>query len=225
MSRKNYYSVLAVARDATTKQLKERFRALAREKHPDRFSAAEKPRAEEVFQAITEAFNILSDPIRRRQHNEELERPEPQRYDPLQAAKVFISRGLKAYRERSFLEAASNFNRAVEINPHNAQGWHQLALTAIEEEHWLPKSREAIERAMALEPSQVAHVKLAGRIYEKSGMASKAREHYLRARTLGADDPTIAQALGRLGGAGPERDPGKKPAAKKKRLSRLFRKT
>ncbi len=225
MSRKNYYSVLSVARDATTKQLKDRFRALAREKHPDRFSAAEKPAAEEAFQAIAEAFNILSDPVRRRQHDEELDRPEPQRYDPLQAAKVFISRGLKAYRERSFLEAASNFNRAVEINPHSAQAWHQLALTAIEEEHWLPKSREAIERAMALEPEQVAHIKLAGRIYEKSGMAAKAREHYLRARTLGADDSAVQQALGRLGGAGSESSPGGDTPAKKQGFSRLFRKT
>lgn len=202
MSRTNYYAVLGVSREVTTKQLKERFRDLVRERHPDRFRGENKARAESEFQAITEAFNILTNPERRRQHDEDLRQPErPVKHDPLQAAKLFISRGLKAYREAAYLEAAGNFNRAVEIDPHNVQAWYHLARTAIREERWLPKAREAIDRALSLAPGEASYAKLAGRIYEQSGRHKEARDHYRRAIELGAKDASVEQALERLGGA------------------------
>jgi curved DNA-binding protein CbpA len=68
----DYYAVLRLPRSASPEQIKSRFREMARSMHPDRVPAAEKGAAERTFQRVTEAFNILSDPDRRRRHDAEL---------------------------------------------------------------------------------------------------------------------------------------------------------
>ena len=42
---RDFYTVLAVPRNATEEQIRQRFRELARTRHPDRFQGAEKARA------------------------------------------------------------------------------------------------------------------------------------------------------------------------------------
>ncbi|HEY5579028.1 MAG TPA: DnaJ C-terminal domain-containing protein, partial [Acidimicrobiia bacterium] len=64
---RDYYEVLGVPRDATTEQIKKAFRRLARETHPD--SNPGDPHAEERFREIAEAYEILSDPDRRRRYD------------------------------------------------------------------------------------------------------------------------------------------------------------
>ena len=102
---KDYYAILEVARTATSDQVRARFRELARERHPDRSQGEAKADAELEFQAITEAFNVLSDNERRRAHDQQLARPEPfaaRGADMVQLAKVYLQRGIKAYREKNF---------------------------------------------------------------------------------------------------------------------------
>jgi len=71
---KNYYGVLGLAQNATDEDVRRRFKKLAREKHPDRFQGEEKLRVERDFQALTEAFNVLTDPERRRVHDDSVDR-------------------------------------------------------------------------------------------------------------------------------------------------------
>lgn len=70
----DYYAVLRLPKNASAEQIRNRFRELAREMHPDRVPPAEKLSAEKTFQEVSEAFNVLSDPARRRQHDLELNR-------------------------------------------------------------------------------------------------------------------------------------------------------
>jgi molecular chaperone DnaJ len=62
VSRRDAYEVLGVERGADEKAIKKRFRALARELHPDVNSS---PDAEEHFKEAAEAYEVLSDPERR----------------------------------------------------------------------------------------------------------------------------------------------------------------
>src|ERR687890_1488925 len=57
------YEVLGVPRDADERAIKKRFRAVARELHPD--VNREDPDAEEKFKEAAEAYEILSDSERR----------------------------------------------------------------------------------------------------------------------------------------------------------------
>jgi curved DNA-binding protein CbpA len=190
----DFYSVLGLARNATEEQIRQRFRELARVRHPDRFQGAEKETAERDFQAITQAFNVLSDPERRRQHDLELARPGADS-DPRQVARAYLQRGIKAYKEKSFLEAADNFDRATKADPTSAQTWHHLALACAQQPNWLPRAVTAIERACELEPMNPSYHKQAGRICALAGQAERAVLHYRKAIEWGEDDPAVRRAL------------------------------
>lgn len=63
----DFYDVLGVERDANKAELKTAFRRLARELHPD--VNDHDPEAEEKFKAAAEAYEVLSDPERRRAYD------------------------------------------------------------------------------------------------------------------------------------------------------------
>lgn len=198
---KNYYDVLGLPRNATTQQMRDRFRALARELHPDRFRGEEKAEAELRFQEITQAFNLLNDPGRRRDHDLELARPEGLKQEASEAARVYLQRGIKAFREKQYSQAAENFDRATRENPDSAQSWHYLALACRGKRQWLPRAREAILKACDLDPMNAAYLRLAGEIFADSGMNRRAQIYYQKALTWGGDDPAIRTALDRLAGS------------------------
>lgn len=60
---RNYYQTLGVPRDATNEEIKKTFRKLARQYHPD--VNPNNKLAEEKFKDINEAYDILSDEIKR----------------------------------------------------------------------------------------------------------------------------------------------------------------
>jgi len=62
----DFYEVLGVSRDATKDQIKDAYRKLAMQYHPDRNKS---PEAEEKFKEISEAYAVLSDDQKRQQYN------------------------------------------------------------------------------------------------------------------------------------------------------------
>lgn len=197
---KNYYDVLGVSRDASEKDIKARFREFVRSRHPDQFSGDEKQRAEEEFQNFTEAFNVLTDARRRRELDQELDRPPDREADHQQKAKVLLARGVKAYKEGKFIDAAGTFHQATEADPGNPKTWYHLALACTHEKRWLEKGRGAVDRCLELRPDHPPYLKLAGKIYAASGMTARAKEYYNRAAEVGSHDPEIQKALRDLGG-------------------------
>jgi curved DNA-binding protein CbpA len=196
---RDFYAVLALPRNASEDQIRQRFRELARARHPDRFKGQEKVRAEKEFQAITEAFNALVDPERRRRHDVDLVRPEEQGgSDPRELFRVYLQRGVKAYKEKNYLEAASNFDLATQADARSAQAWHHLAQACSQNKSWLPRAVAAIEKACALEPMNASYLKQAGRIFALAGQADEAVQFYRKALQWGDDDPAVRQALEEL---------------------------
>ena len=62
----DYYKLLGVSPDATTAQIKSAYRKLAKRYHPD---VNDSPDAAEKFREITEAYDTLTDPDRRRRYD------------------------------------------------------------------------------------------------------------------------------------------------------------
>lgn len=198
---KDFYAVLALPRNATEDQIRQRFRELARTRHPDRFRGVEKERAEADFQEVTQAFNVLSNAEQRRRHDQELSRPEDAAgsvNDPRQLVRVYLQRGVKAYREKNYLEAADNFDRATQNDPGNAQAWHHLAQACSQQENWMQRAVAAIERACELEPMNPTYLKQAGRIFALAGNNERAIHFYRKAIEWGEDDPAVRQAIDTL---------------------------
>jgi curved DNA-binding protein CbpA len=63
---KDYYTLLGVAPEATTTEIKRAYRKLAKQYHPD---VNNNPDAAERFREITEAYDTLTDPDRRRRYD------------------------------------------------------------------------------------------------------------------------------------------------------------
>ncbi|MDF9277812.1 DnaJ domain-containing protein, partial [Arthrobacter sp. EH-1B-1] len=63
---RTYYAVLGVSRSATAKQIKDGYRKAARTAHPDQGGNAE------LFHEVAVAYELLSDPERRRRYDRTL---------------------------------------------------------------------------------------------------------------------------------------------------------
>ncbi len=64
---KDYYAELGVPRGASDQTIRQAYRTLARQYHPD--VNPDTPEAEERFKAISEAYRVLSDPHQRKRYN------------------------------------------------------------------------------------------------------------------------------------------------------------
>lgn len=66
-SKRDYYEVLSVTRDASPEQLKKAYRRAAHKYHPDRNNESD---AEVRFKEAAEAFEVLSDPAKRQRYDQ-----------------------------------------------------------------------------------------------------------------------------------------------------------
>ena len=175
----NYYEVLGVERSASEQEIRERFRRLARENHPDRYTGPDKGDAERRFQTLTEAVNVLTNATRRKQHDAELSSPIAKggSVDFAQIAKAYLAKGAKAWKENDWRAAYENFDMAVKHNPADAKAHHYLALASMRIGN-LRQAVQAIEAAVQKEPVNSVYLKDAGLISRRAGLVAKA-ERYL----------------------------------------------
>jgi DnaJ-class molecular chaperone len=64
----DYYTILGVSQDASTRQIKAAYRRLAFQNHPDR--NRDTPGSSELMKRINEAYAVISSPVKRREYDE-----------------------------------------------------------------------------------------------------------------------------------------------------------
>ncbi|MDD2495802.1 MAG: molecular chaperone DnaJ [Clostridia bacterium] len=69
MSKRDYYEVLGVSKDASEDEIKKAYRKKAKEFHPDSYTGDDKKTAEEKFKEASEAYSVLSDNAKKEQYD------------------------------------------------------------------------------------------------------------------------------------------------------------
>ena len=195
----NYYEVLGVERSASEDEIRDRFRKLARENHPDRYQGPDKADAERRFQTLTEAVNVLTNPARRKQHDSELTTGgKAAAADFSQVAKAYLAKGVKAYKEGDIRTAYENFDMAVKHNAQDAKAWHYLALAAARIPAYMRQAVQAIETAVQREPHNPTFLKDAGLLSKRAGLTAKAERYLEQALQWDSENVEAQNALAEL---------------------------
>lgn len=209
----NYYEVLGVDRSASEQEIRDRFRKLAREQHPDRYKGLDKADAERKFQTLTEAVNVLTNEARRKQHDTEIAAPGSRGAggpaDFVQIAKAYLSKGIKAYRDGDYRGAYENFDMAAKHNPNDGKAFHYLAQAATRIPAYARQAVQAIESAVQREPMNGVYLKDAGLICKRAGLAAKAERYLDEAVKWDSDNIEIRTALSELRQRGEAKEGGK----------------
>lgn len=115
----NYYDILQISSDATTQDIKQAFRRLARQYHPDLHP--HDPQAQSKFQQLVAAYEVLVDPDRRCEYDQGLAggpSPNPQE---------FYSRGIKKASGRDYQGAIADFSAAIGLKADFAEAYLKRA--------------------------------------------------------------------------------------------------
>lgn len=125
----NYYKLLRVREDASESVIKQAFRKLARECHPDLHP--NNPEAEVMFKLLQEAYDVLGDRVKRRQYDRlrtltgsgegfsftTESSQEPAKKSQLIDPNRMYSQGVQLASQRKYSLADQRFSQAIELNP------------------------------------------------------------------------------------------------------------
>ena len=184
----DHFELLGVARGAPVQAVRNAFYELAKRLHPDRLRAAsvdaDPATAHRLFASINQAFTVLSNPKKRAEYEAMLGQGGPaaleKRHADTQelARKIFeaekqFQRGQIAARGNQWAVALDGFQKAVELNPDDAEHHALLAWAiwrnATDKEGVLGKVKQRFKKAIALSPRNVAAYLYRGRVAGELG--------------------------------------------------------
>lgn len=226
----DHYELLGVASDAPLDAVQAAYERLARTVHPDNAARYEVKGFESALQVLFEratlAWEILSDPERRRLYNERQlieisaagpsgERREAERRE---IAKKQFDRALVYANAGDYHSAIQLLEQAVQVDS-RADYWATLARLQMRNPSWLRRALESYRHAVQLDPGN-ADLRLAyGQLFEQLEEPERARVQYNAALRANPDLQEAADRLALL----EQRRPGAEKAPSAGIFSRFFR--
>ena len=186
------YDTLGVERDAPDQDIRAAFRRLALKYHPDRFLGDARMDAEERFQGITEAFNVLSHPESREKYDKEISQGTAVKsMDAKEISRRLAAKGAQLMREGKMAEAVECLKTAVDHDDDNARAHYFYAQVI---GRISGKERDAlrhVEKAVSIESDNATMKAEAAALSMAAGMKTRALRHAQQALRL---DPTNVKA-------------------------------
>jgi molecular chaperone DnaJ len=211
-----HYDTLGVERDASEADIRTAFRKLTFKHHPDRFSDEERARAEERFQGITEAFNVLTRPEAREKYDRELavmtQREPSKMMDPKEIARRLALKGAESYREGRVQEALDHLKMAIDHDEDCERGHYYLGFALARISGRERDGLRHLERAIALDQNNATYKAEAATVCLLVGFNSRAVRFAEDALLL---DPTLDKATAVL-------EKASAPEAREKKKDGLF---
>lgn len=225
---KTYYDILGVSPEASEKEIKQAYRKLARNLHPDKARKGEnRKEKEQIFADVSEAYNILKDRNKREGYNQKLkldkdrsvtgrdtvqtERQTKVEIKGISKERDMIARkaylkGLQILKTGDFSGAITFFQAAIENNDTEAVYYYRLAMAMMMAKKSFTKAVEYCNEALKKDPYNMDYKLLLGEIYEKAGGISKAVKIYEDILRWDKTYPRARNNLIRLGHSPDESD-------------------
>jgi curved DNA-binding protein CbpA len=213
----SHFEVLGVEREATPAEIKDAYDVLARDFHPDLFRLrGEDVRdvAQQIFERLEQAFQILRDSGSRRDYLIELEStPLPAGSDAeaahasesaaTAAERVYFT-GVSHLRGRRYPQAAEAFRQATTLAPmqasyRSALGW-ALYRQAPADTHAMAAGLAELRRAVETEPGNPWVRISLGRFYAETGLPDDAIREFEAALGMSPGLADIEEEIRRLRG-------------------------
>lgn len=201
--RRSFYEILEVDPRASEHDIRNAFRRLARLRHPDRFQGQARQAAEKEFQAITEAYNVLSDSDQRSRYDQTLGKTTQQLSSPREIARALLGKAVNLANAGDVAEANNCFAQAVAHDPDNPKVHHLYGVFLSKQVGGMEEGLRHLDQAVRLAPADVKVLIDASKAFARAKMFARATRFAQQAAQLVPDDPAITLWLQQLNtGAG-----------------------
>lgn len=112
---RNYYKILQVSPEASIEDIKQAYRRLARQYHPDLHP--ENPETADRFKEICEAYEVLSDSVQRTQYDQGLDDNSTKTQKAGASPQDFYVRAAAKALNIDYRGAVADYTQAIELNP------------------------------------------------------------------------------------------------------------
>jgi curved DNA-binding protein CbpA len=125
---RDYYKILELSREATSEEIKEAYRRLALEYHPDLHP--DNPAAEERFKEICQAYEVLSDSVRRNLYDQGFDHNKTKRKKQGMSPQDFYVRAVEKALDKDYQGAVEDYTQAIDLNPEFVEAYIKRARRA-----------------------------------------------------------------------------------------------
>ena len=179
----DYYSILQISPHAPVADIKAAFRRLARLYHPD--LNPDDPESAEKFKHISQAYETLSDPNKRRRYDRELKFRSTQKTTEYttkgsKTAQDFYNRGLSKSQRKNFQKAIEDYTKAIELDANFIDAY----LKRCEMRYKLGDNKGVLEdcsQVLRIDPSMAKAHYYQGRARYRLGYVQSAIDSYTQA--------------------------------------------
>jgi len=212
----NFYEVLGVAPDATDDEIKQEYRSLALQFHPDRFhqSAPElRTKIESAFANILQAYETLSDEKQRAHYDKRSLKPGTKaklrgtngmRPDKTSSqrerAEASFQRGINALTRQQYDEAIRCLAEAALLEPREARYRANYGHALMSRPNMRRNAEFELQAAVRLESNNASYRMMLAELYKELGLIRRAEGEAERALTLDPKNQAARTLLSRLKG-------------------------
>jgi DnaJ-class molecular chaperone len=199
---RDYYIILGVAPIASPEEIQKSYRAVSRKYHPD-LNPHLKTIAEDSMKQLVEAYNILNNPVKRKEYDAQ---PHFQvrrfKKGPGERKATYNTLDARFKSEPSIIEKlfSSFFKKdsfsdsGAKVDPKQADVQFTMGLSMAEQESMYAEAKNAFKEAIRFDPNFVeAYYNLAIMCY-KLGEFKEARKHFRKVLEFNSND-TVAKKM------------------------------
>jgi curved DNA-binding protein CbpA len=197
----DYYAALQVWPTASEEIIKKAYFSLAKLYHPDISSqdGVGQKDSDVDFKMINEAYQVLIDPVKRREYDEKFKRlgrkGHGKREADKRSAKLAFEQAKTAMKHARYDKAAVLLKSAIKYDDSNPAyySWYGFCLAALGTR--LHEARDACKKALEMEFYNAEYHANLGFVYQQAGLNSTAKESFKEALKWDPENPIAIKYL------------------------------